>query len=140
VAANGGGTVSPIIIVLSIPDKALSPNGRAHYMVKARAVKKARDTARWVAWETWQRVAPRHDAPRWTRARIDVAAYWKDRRSIRDDDNLWGSLKASRDGIADAGLVENDRCFEMGMVDQGVDAGEPRIVVTVTQLPTGKGA
>ncbi len=62
-----------LIIVVGIPDKALSPNARGHWSRKAKAAKHARHDARWLAAEAWQRVAPRHDAPKWDAARIDVA-------------------------------------------------------------------
>ena len=122
-----------VTFTIAIPDKALSPNARVHWAKKAAAAKKARHAARWIAVEAWGRVAPRHDAPKWPAAVLDISAYWKDKRSLRDDDNLIGSLKPHRDGLADAGLVENDKGLRVGVITQAVDKDNPRIVLTVTK-------
>lgn len=71
----------------------LSQNSRGHWAKKAKSIKAYRTECAWIA-----RAAGIGSA---TPRRMHVAFYPPDRRK-RDDDNMTGSFKAGRDGIADA--------------------------------------
>jgi hypothetical protein len=45
-------------------------------------------------------------------------------------------LKAYQDGIADAGVVENDRVLSAPTVDDRIDRQSPRVEITVTRAGT----
>ena len=89
-------------ICLPWPDKALSPNARGHWSAKAKAAKPARARANL---ECLLANVPRS----LTRPVMRVDFYPPDARQ-RDDDNLVGSFKNFRDGIADY-LGTSDRWF-----------------------------
>lgn len=98
-----------MIIVLPWPDPKLSPNARIHFRPKAALTRLAREKAGWTAKATkgFQEAqkALQGDGP----IPVTVTFYPPDRRH-RDDDNMIGSCKAFRDGVADA-LGVNDRRF-----------------------------
>ena len=81
-----------ITLTLPWPHKDLSPNSNKGWQLKARLKKKAREDAFWLAMD----VVPNHN-----RGPRTVRFYPPDNRH-RDDDNMIGSLKAARDGVADA--------------------------------------
>lgn len=97
------------MITLPWPDKRLSPNARLHWRPKAEAKAIARD------WAFKLTLADMHHAERMAvrlsegHIPVRITFYPPDARH-RDDDNMVGSFKAYRDGIADA-LGINDRCF-----------------------------
>lgn len=114
-------------IELDLPPKVLSPNARAHWAKVASAKKKYRKAA--------ALIAKAAGTARFTRARMDLDFYVRDRRGLRQDsDNLVSCMKAGRDGIADAGVVENDRDITIGKVRLAVDPNRPRVVVTLTEI------
>ena len=96
-------------IVLPWPDKRLSPNARLHWAQKASVRKIARKEAALFtcAANDLREVRGRvvGDDP----IEIQITFFPPDARH-RDDDNMVGSFKAYRDGIADA-LGVNDRRF-----------------------------
>lgn len=92
-----------IQIDLPWPSKDLSPNARCHWAVKARAVKKARHEAMWLA-QAFE--APDGDL------NVSLTFAPPDRRRY-DDDNLIARMKAGMDGIADA-LGVDDSKFRLG--------------------------
>jgi hypothetical protein len=91
------------MIALPYPDKALWPNGRAHYMAKAREAKKHK---------TWAYNATRAAAVRLGDSPIPVSlvVYPKRTGPAPDADNCIAAAKSYLDGIADA-LGINDRHF-----------------------------
>lgn len=93
-----------LVLQLPIPDPVLSPNAREHWSTKARATKAARGRAKLEA----IRVLDRRPKPLWRQARYTATLYTMTGRR-RDPDNFIASLKPSLDGIADAGIVRNDR-------------------------------
>jgi crossover junction endodeoxyribonuclease RusA len=114
-----------IVITLPIPRRELSPNARCHWHAKRRAVKAAREIARWTT------TIAGGACLMLTAARIDIRAFHAtDRR--RDRDNLIASCKPYFDGLADAGLIANDSGFTLGPVVFGVDKEEPRIELEVS--------
>jgi len=116
---------------LPMPSKALSPNARIHWAVKSRAVKAARLTAKATMEKAFQKAGIK--PPRWQKAQYSVAFYCKT-AAKRDNDNLMASLKSYRDGIADAGLVDDD----CGMWPTGCeikkDANRPRVEIVLWEV------
>ena len=96
-----------ITIILPLPSSSLSPNARVHWAQKAVSAKAARMLAFSKTRFTMTMTGAR---PMWKRARYTATFSFPDRRP-RDLDNLMASLKAYLDGIADAGLVANDRAL-----------------------------
>jgi len=63
---------------------------------------------------------------------MQVVAYFKTKR-FPDPGNFMASLKATEDGIADAGIVENDRGLWPERPIFGTDKARPRIEITITE-------
>lgn len=99
-------------IALPWPDARLSPNARLHFRVTAAVKAKAREDACSLTYDALPcglEEARQHFAGEGPIA-YRVTFYPPDKRH-RDDDNMIGSFKAARDGIADA-LGVNDRRFK----------------------------
>lgn len=98
-------------IVLPWPDRRLSPNARVHWRVKHAVKAPAREAGKYATYEAVAggmreaRAAFAGDQP----IPVTITFYPPDKR-LRDDDNMIGSLKSFRDGIAEA-LGVNDRRF-----------------------------
>lgn len=96
------------MIELPWPPKVLSPNNRAHWTRKLEPRQRYRLdcymlTKGWLATSREWRPSPDCPLP------IKITFCPPDRRH-RDDDNMIGSFKSGRDGLADA-LGVNDRLF-----------------------------
>jgi len=92
-------------LVLPWPDRALHPNERVHWAVKAKAAKQARMLGFVTAREAGWRHMKLPDGP----LHVWIDGYAHDRRR-RDADGLLSSLKAALDGIAES-LGVDDRRF-----------------------------
>lgn len=93
--------MTSIIVQLPLPPRVLSPNARPHYMTKARAVKRTRQSTCMIA------RAATESRPLWKRATIQLA-YTFARKGRRDPDNLIAWAKANIDGLRDAGILADD--------------------------------
>lgn len=100
-------------VTLPLPLRELSPNSRCHWARKAAAKKKYRSWAAAAAWAAKGSWAVRESV------RLKIVLYARDRRSKWDRDNLIAAMKAAIDGLADAGIVYDDR---------GVSLDDPEIV------------
>jgi hypothetical protein len=115
-----------LTITLPLPDRRLSPNARVHWAVKARLVKAHRIRAKLAA------LSIAGYTPAWEKAslhsewRFPTARFW-------DADNCIASLKSYIDGIADAGLVANDRAIWPERPTMAKDKDNPCVVLTLTQ-------
>lgn len=89
---------------LPVPPAYLSPNSRCHWSKKAKEVKTAREAAQIEA----LRVLNGRTAPRFTKARFSAILFHLTKRTP-DPDNFIAMLKPYLDGLADAGIVANDR-------------------------------
>lgn len=96
-------TIKPLL--LPWPARDLHPNARVHFMALAKAKKAARQSAAWATKAEWSGLV----LPEEGRLHLWIDFYPPDRRH-RDDDGLLSSMKAARDGIADA-LGINDSRF-----------------------------
>ena len=94
-------------IELPYPDKALSPNSRIHWSIKAKAAKKARSDAFYIAIMAGFNKSTFAGYDNRLHIWIDIYAKTK---NYPDADNMLSSLKSAIDGIADA-LELNDRRF-----------------------------
>ena len=112
-------TDDDILIILPLPDRRLSPNARVCWQAKSKATKRYRAASFFIAQQF-----PR----RWARAESEATFYFKDRRR-RDRDNLLASLKAAFDGIAAAGVVEDDADLTHLPVRLEVDRIAPRVEI-----------
>jgi len=121
-----------LTIIVPLPHRSLSPNARAHWRTVHSQKKKAKNISRLsaiAAYITYK------EAPRWKEATVHVKAYFKDRRSKWDRDNFIASLKATMDGIAEAGVMENDRGVHWGTVElSGIDKEYPRVELTFVPM------
>lgn len=96
-------------ITLPWPDKRLSPNARIHWRAKVGPKQSARIRSEWTAvaspgFREARKALVGTDGP----IPVTITFYAPDRRR-RDDDNMIGSLKAARDGIAAALGVDDHR-------------------------------
>jgi crossover junction endodeoxyribonuclease RusA len=126
-------------IVLAFPDKKLSPNARLHWRAKSDAVRRARWDASYAVLEAagGSLSAIRASLGAEGRIPLQFRFYPPDRRA-RDDDNLMASMKAARDGIADA-LGVNDRRFKSSYEFEEPD-GEGRVEVEILAPEEGRAA
>jgi len=121
-----------VTISLPLPHKHLSPNSRCHWRAKAKAVKAYRAQAGLevmaeTCGERWL----------WKEATVECRFYFKDIRR-RDADNLLASMKSAFDGLADAGLVENDAAFTYLPVQQAKDKTNPRVEIAIERKDGAK--
>jgi len=92
-------------LVLPWPSKDLSPNGRVHWRVKAKATKAARQLAVVLAFEAGLRDA-------WLppgRLHLWIDIYQAPGKKLPDDDNMLGRCKAYRDGLAQVLGIDDKR-------------------------------
>jgi crossover junction endodeoxyribonuclease RusA len=89
-------------IDLPLPPKETNPNARSHWRPKAAATKRQRSAAAVLARQATQFAC--YGFP-WKAATVQ-ATFYRGRRI--DADNALASLKASFDGLADAGIIAND--------------------------------
>jgi crossover junction endodeoxyribonuclease RusA len=120
-----------ITITLPIPDRRLSPNARVHWAARSKATKAARTMAFVHTCSTWGALTPR---PKWPKARMRVTLYHKTKRTP-DPANFMATLKAYEDGIADAGIVANDRGLWPERPVYILDCKYPRIEITIEPEP-----
>lgn len=92
-------------VILPWPPRELSPNARNHWAKTAKFKKSYRQICWALALEAKIRVSKQGDEP----IHLGVTFFPPDRRG-RDTDNMFASMKAGLDGIADA-LKVNDKRF-----------------------------
>lgn len=117
-----------LTIRLLLPPAAVSPNARCHWASKMNATANQRRDAATAARAALGRSKP----PYWKRAMIHATFHKPSKRAkVADADNLIASLKACVDGIADAGILSNDRGLTWLPVEQVLQGSEPAGVVVV---------
>lgn len=144
-------------IILPLPDRLVSPNGRGHWGVRSRAVREHRSRAflatlallgaetlplrinRGVAVKmgvrgplndaAWLEIGRRlHGRPRPRFRGYGLTFYWPTARK-RDDDNAPASCKAYRDGIASALGVDDSTLIQLEVPRFEIDRENPRLEV-----------
>lgn len=123
--------MNQIIITLPLPPKVLLPTARSHWRAKMRPKILQRQDACTAA--TAAIYSNRKGGcPMWKMA--EVQATWYLCRH-NDSDNLLAWLKSSLDGIADAGIVDNDRGFvhlPPVQITGRAANGERKVVLVIT--------
>jgi Holliday junction resolvase RusA-like endonuclease len=117
-----------LTITIPHPPLPCRPNSRTHWRKKAQAVKAYRIQA--FAYANAVLAAYGHKPPRWDKARVRVV--WRcTKRIYPDPDNIIASLKAAFDGLADAGVVSDDKGLwpERPIVETGRHWPEVEITV-----------
>lgn len=113
------------------PEKILSPNhtvgSRGQRMAKAAAIKKLRTKAKILFMAKYSTSF----RPQWKRATVEIVWHHKT-AAFPDRDNIIGSLKAFFDGLADAGLLHNDRGLTQLPPIRFIDPENPRVVLKIT--------
>lgn len=115
----------PLTIELPWPARALHPNARVHWSVKAKATKAARRDAAWAGMAAGIR-SIKADA-----LRVTAIFHPPDNRR-RDADNMLASLKPSFDGIADVCGVDDSR-WEIA-IKRGEAVKDGKVVVEIEVL------
>ena len=116
-----------VAITVGIPPAKLSPNARVHWAVKSTLTKAARREAYAQCLVALGARRP----PGWLKARVEVVAYFPT-HNHRDPDNLIASLKAYFDGIADSGVISNDKALWPERPIISKDARNPRVELVIT--------
>ena len=119
--------MSPLL--LPWPDRSLHPNARVHFMVLAKAKKAARTAAYLAVKQQWAGLV----LPETGRLHLWIDFMPPDRRR-RDDDGLLASVKAHRDGIADALGIDDSRFVSHPWVKDEVRKGG-QVVIKITGGP-----
>lgn len=117
-------------ITLPLPPKELSPNARVHWRAKASKVKSYREAAKIEAMVAAHETGM--DKPfSWVRIK---ATFYHTQNRGRDADNALASLKSAFDGLADAGIVTNDRKITHEPVEFRVDREDPRVELEIFEI------
>lgn len=95
-----------------------------------KLVKAARKAALYASIEALKGRRP----PGWTKAKMEVKAFFKT-LNFPDPDNLTSRLKSSIDGIADSGIINDDKSLWPERPEFFKDARNPRIEITITSEP-----
>jgi Holliday junction resolvase RusA-like endonuclease len=120
--------VNSITITIPIPHRSLSPNARTHWATKAAKVKAARRFA------CIQGIAVTVEAePNWPNA-ISTVVWYAKTATHPDPDNALAMLKPYFDGMADAGVLANDRNLAHNPIRFEKDRANPRVQITITRV------
>ena len=118
-----------MILTLPWPDRTLHPNARVHWVKLWHAKKAARADAYMLAMQAGAKGVTLPEG----RLHLWIDFYPPDRRR-RDDDGLLASMKAARDGIADALGVDDSRFVSHPWVKDEVRKGG-QVVIKITGGP-----
>jgi Holliday junction resolvase RusA-like endonuclease len=120
--------VNSITITIPIPHRSLSPNARTHWRAKAVKVKAARRAASVLCVATVG-----HGHMLLTNA-ISTVVWYAKTATHPDPDNALAMLKPYFDGMADAGVLANDRNLAHNPIRFEKDKANPRVQITITRL------
>jgi len=120
--------MSSITITIPIPHRALSPNARTHWATKAKKVKAARRAASVLCVATVG-----HGHMLWPNA-ISTVVWYAKTATHPDPDNALAMLKPYFDGMADAGVLANDRNLAHNPIRFEKDKANPRVEITITRV------
>lgn len=128
-----------VTVTLPIPARSLSPNARVHWAARSKARGYQRSNAKFATFVALS-TSPGPDTYRWPSASILVRWYGATAHCLRlDADNIIGSLKGAVDGLADAGLIADDRGVTWLPPVRAVDKANPRVELVVTKTEPEKG-
>jgi len=125
-----------LTVTVGLPARTLSANARVHWAVKMKATKRARI-------ESWASAQiAMHEAGEkggWKESTCQVHWYARDNRR-RDKDNCLSSLKATFDGLVDAGLLKDDSALTHLPLLIFVDSKNPRVELLLKRWEVRDGA
>lgn len=130
--------MATLTITMPLPYPRLTPNLRLGWRERARLTREQREMAHW--WARQSAVLAEHRrtgaGPFFPtgRVRLDVTMCLAPGFRQLDDDNAWASLKAIRDGLADA-LELDDKYFTQGRLAYAL---EQTGTVTITLTEEGE--
>jgi hypothetical protein len=119
-----------IVVAIAIPPSELLPNARYHWGKVARARKKQREEVCWLVRAEKNKIGMRFP---WPGAFVEPHVFYKDKRHHADEDGICASLKAARDGMQDALLVENDKTISNLPPIIAIDKENPRMELWITR-------
>jgi hypothetical protein len=129
--------MNAIRITLPLPDPLLLPRRTIsmHWAQKGRHVGAQREMAGFMAAEVMRSLGAVSGEPLWPseRVRMDIEVRPRPRMKQADDDNFWIAMKHYRDGLADAGIVANDKQFVIGALTWS-EQRTSELVLTLTPL------
>lgn len=117
-------------IILPVPPRRISPNGRGHWRPKARLNKLARHRAKLLALEALGREFHARGLAVPPFAGYSLAHFFPTAQA-RDDDNADAACKAYRDGIADALGIDDRQLPKLALSTIAKDAARPRVEITL---------
>jgi len=120
--------VTELAIELPLPPKELSPNARTYFIKKNKFTQQYRCIAKVAA-----NYAKGRGFKAWRKAETEIQWFTKTKKQP-DPDNALATLKAGFDGIADAGIVTNDRGLSHRPIVFFVDKENPRVCITIREL------
>lgn len=129
-----------VVTIPGTPGRDCSPNTPTHHMAKYRAKAEYKRTAQMAC------LNPRYDmvgiggGPIFTEpVSLHAVIGWEWRRQRMDTDNAIAILKSAIDGIAEAGIVENDKLVKEITVEQTRDPDKVGYVeVTIRAIGGGR--
>lgn len=127
-------TITSLVVSLTWPARALSPNARGHWSAKAKAAHAYRQEAWLAAKASMFRAGVQH-APQWSAATITITGHPPD-NTRRDSDNLLAQMKAAIDGLVDAGVLKDDNKIRYVVNPMGSPRKGGEVVVTIEQSGT----
>ncbi len=120
-----------MIVTLPLPDRGLSPNERTHWGRLSKLKKSHRRAAYYAARHAMNEQGI--SGIPWVRCSVQV--YWfAKRKPFPDGDNATAILKSVFDGIADSGIVKNDKRFIHQPVLFRWDKLDPRVEIRLRKL------
>lgn len=120
-----------ITIAIGIPPRSLSANGRTHWAVKSGDKVAAKRIAFLLA---KREMLAKNIVKPWDRFALSVCWYAKQKNWVPDCDNIFSSIKATIDGVGQAGLFVNDKHMEIGRVVRSIDAESPHVVLHFEEI------
>ena len=125
-----------LTVTVGIPSRILNPNSRQHWSIVMKAKKRARVEA-WAAAQVAMHEAGEKGG--WKEATCAVHWYARTNRK-RDADNCLASLKATFDGLVDAGLLQDDSDLTHLPMRMFTDARNPRVELQLKRQEQSNGA
>jgi len=123
-----------ISIVLPLPPRECSPNSHIHWARKSKATRKYKQDCWAIALQ--RTLVMGTPPPRMGSCRVDADFKFSVRR-VRDDDNLWASLKPAFDACVVGEIMTDDRWMSLGGLTQAIDKENPGVRLTFTSTARG---
>lgn len=123
--------MNTVTLEFSLPHKKLMPNNRPRNHGYYASLVKMRRRTTFFATVGQVRSAGMADNLKWKYVMAKVVWYAKTLK-IPDADNALASLKSTIDGIADSGLILNDRYVSYAPMRYEKDKDKPRVEITLT--------